>query len=147
MDKVNLIYIGKKPFKKDTVTNSRLIFPKGKPVAVPSDVAWRLLAHPAVWIRADEYDSYLQEQAQLEEQQLQDELERLRLEEINRQKRDMTCGDYGDLGRLTAAQLRTLVEGAGLDVAPQGAQEKVDAFRLRVRDALREKIVAEGGAQ
>lgn len=58
----------------------------------------------------------------------------------------MSCGDYGDIGKFTAAQLRTLVEGAELDIAPQAAQEKVDDFRLRVRDALRAKLAAEGDA-
>lgn len=144
MEKVELIYIGKKPFKKDTVTNSRLIFPKGKPVAVPSDTAWRLLAHPTVWIRADEMKGHLKALDEQEAQRLQDEIERRQLDEIERLKRDMVCGEYGDIGKLTAAQLRTLVEGAELAVEPQGAQEKVDDFRLRVRDALREKIAAEG---
>jgi len=131
MEKINLVYIGPKPFKKDTVTGSRLLFPRGKPVATPSDVAWRLLAHPLVWMR---------------EEAIREAEEQARRDELERQKRDMNCGEYGDIGRLTAAQLRTLVEGAELDVQPQGAQEKVDVYRLRVRDALRAKIAAEGEA-
>lgn len=146
MDKVNLVYIGQKPFKKDTVTGSRLLFPRGKPVATPSDVAWRLLAHPTVWIREDCMSEWQAEQERQQAEVRQAAEERERLDELERQKRDMNCGDYGDLGRLTAAQLRTLVEGAELDVPAQGAQEKVDAYRLRVRDALRAKIAAEGEA-
>lgn len=146
MEKVNLVYIGPKPFKKDTVTGSRLLFPRGKPVPTPFDVAWRLLAHPTVWIREDEIPGWQEEQARLADQARLDAEERARLEELERQKRDMTCGVYGDIGRLTGTQLRTLIEGAELDIPPQGAQEKVDAFRLRVRDALRAKIAAEGEA-
>lgn len=146
MEKINLVYIGPKPFKKDTVTGSRLLFPRGKPVSTPSDVAWRLLAHPKVWIREDEMAEWSNEQERQREAVRQAAEEQARLDELERQKRDMNCGNYGDLGRLTAAQLRTLVEGAELDVQPQGAQEKVDAYRLRVRDALRAKIAAEGEA-
>lgn len=144
MEKVELVYIGKKPFKKDTVTNSRLIFPKGQAVSTPSDIAWRLLAHPTVWIKKEDYKGHLKDLEALEAQRLKDNEERLRLEELERQKRDMLCGEYGDIGKLTAPQLRTLIEGAELVIDPQGAQEKVDEFRLRVRDALREKIAAEG---
>ncbi|HED3065087.1 TPA: hypothetical protein R4057_002040 [Kluyvera ascorbata] len=146
MEKINLVYIGPKPFKKDTVTGSRLLFPRGKPVATPSDVAWRLLAHPLVWIREDEIAEWGAEQERLREEAIREAEEQARRDELERQKRDMNCGEYGDIGRLTAAQLRTLVEGAELDVQPQGAQEKVDVYRLRVRDALRAKIAAEGEA-
>lgn len=144
MEKVDLVYIGKKKFKKDTVTGSRLMFPQGKVVPTPADVAFRLLAHPDVWIRADDLKGYQEEQARLSAQALLDEEDRQRRAELEQQKRDMTCGEYGDLGKMTAAQLRTLVEGAELVIESQGAQEKVDAFRLRVRDALRAKIAADG---
>ncbi|HED2522700.1 TPA: hypothetical protein R4Y92_001438 [Klebsiella aerogenes] len=146
MDKVDLIYIGEKPFKKDTVTGSRLIFPKGKTVPTPADVAWRLLAHPKVWIRADEMAGWAEEQERLNEARRLEEEEAERLAEEERQKRDMHCGVYGDIGRLTSAQLRTLVEGTELNIQPQGSQEKVDAYRLRVRDALRAKIGQEENA-
>ena len=140
MDKITVVYIGPKPFKKDTLTGSRLMFPKGQPVATPSDVAWRLLAHPAVWIRAEDYPDWQSNRAEYEARLQEDEDARQRLEAEAQLKMDMTCGEYGDIGRLTAAQLRTLVEGAELVLDPQGAQEKVDAFRLRVRDALRARL-------
>ncbi len=143
MEQIALIYIGKKPFKKDTVTGSGTIFPQGKPVPVSADIAYRLLKHPTVWINAafqQEYQERLQREAE-EQQRIQDELDAR--EQLEKQKRDMTCGEYGDLGKMTGAQLKTLVEGAELEIAPMAAQEKVDEFRLRVRDALRAKIAVE----
>ena len=146
MEKVDIVYIGEKPFKKDTVTGSRLIFPKGKNVPTPADVAWRLLAHPKVWIRADEMDGWTREQERQNEERRLAEQAAARFAEEERQKRDMHCGVYGDIGRLTSTQLRTLIEGTDLDIPSQGSQEKVDTFRLRVRDALRAKIAQEDKA-
>ncbi|HEI8401586.1 TPA: hypothetical protein SLE31_003395 [Citrobacter freundii] len=146
MDKIDLVYIGPKRIKHDTLTGSHLLFPRGKSVPTPADIAQRMLQHPTVWIEADKVADWRKREA--------DEAETVRLaaeaallrEEEERKRRDMNCGDYGDIGKFTAAQLRTLVEGAELDIPQQSAQEKVDDFRLRVRDALREKLAAEGDA-
>ncbi|EPJ4167648.1 hypothetical protein [Citrobacter freundii] len=146
MDKIDLVYIGPKRIKRDTLTGSHLLFPRGKSVPTPADIAQRMLQHPTVWIEADKVADWRKREA--------DEAETVRLaaeaallrEEEERKRRDMNCGDYGDIGKFTAAQLRTLVEGAELDIPQQSAQEKVDDFRLRVRDALREKLAAEGDA-
>ncbi|EOZ2732812.1 hypothetical protein ACHHZ2_12510 [Citrobacter freundii complex sp. 2024EL-00237] len=146
MDKIDLVYIGPKRIKHDTLTGSHLLFPRGKSVPTPADIAQRMLQHPTVWIEADKVADWRKREA--------DEAEAVRLaaeaallrEEEERKRRDMNCGDYGDIGKFTAAQLRTLVEGAELDIPQQSAQEKVDDFRLRVRDALREKLAAEGDA-
>lgn len=143
MEQIALIYIGKKPFKKDTVTGSGTIFPQGKPVPVAADIAYRLLKHPTVWINAANQQEYQERLAREEEEQLRIQSELVALEKFELEKRDMTCGEYGDLGKMTGAQLKTLVEGAELDIAPMAAQEKVDEFRLRVRDALRAKIAVE----
>lgn len=146
MDKIDLVYIGPKRIKHDTLTGSHLLFPRGKSVPTPADIAQRMLQHPTVWIEADKVADWRKREA--------DEAEAVRLaaeaallrEEEERKRRDMNCGDYGDIGKFTAAQLRTLVEGAELDILQQSAQEKVDDFRLRVRDALRAKLVAEEDA-
>lgn len=144
MDKIDLVYIGPKRIKHDTLTGSHLLYPRGKAVPTPADIAQRMLQHPTVWIEADKVADWRKREAdEAEATRLAAEAALLR-EEEERKRRDMNCGDYGDIGKFTAAQLRTLVEGAELDIAPQAAQEKVDDFRLRVRDALREKLVAEG---
>ena len=144
MDKIDLVYIGPKRIKRDTLTGSHLLFPRGKPVPTPADVAQRMLQHPTVWIEAHNLQEWRERELQASEAARQAAEAALLREAEERERRDMNCGDYGDIGKFTAAQLRTLVEGAELDIAPQGAQEKVDTFRLRVRDALRAKLAAEG---
>jgi hypothetical protein len=57
-----------------------------------------------------------------------------------------------DLAKLSAVQLATLVEAEELPDLVKGAQEKVDAFRARVRDAINAKQAAastkqEGGTE
>ncbi|MFU1851457.1 hypothetical protein [Citrobacter portucalensis] len=146
MEKIPLVYIGPKKIKKDTLTGSHLLFPRGKAVPTPVDIATRMLQHPTVWIEEKSLQEWRDREAQqAEEARLAAEAALLQAEE-ERARRDMSCGDYGDIGKFTGAQLRTLVEGAELDIAPQAAQEKVDDFRLRVRDALRAKLAAEGDA-
>ena len=49
-----------------------------------------------------------------------------------------------DLAKMTSAQLATLVEGEDLDIEPQGPQEKVPEYRVRVRDALKAKLAEQG---
>ena len=144
MDKIDLVYIGPKRIKRDTLTGSHLLFPRGKTVPTPADVAQRMLQHPTVWIEAHNLQEWRERELQASEAARQAAEAALLREAEERERRDMNCGDYGDIGKFTAAQLRTLVEGAELDIAPQGAQEKVDTFRLRVRDALRAKLAAEG---
>lgn len=52
-----------------------------------------------------------------------------------------------DLAKLTSAQLNTLIEGEDLGIEQKGPQEKVDDFRVRVRDALKAKQAAEQGGE
>lgn len=51
-------------------------------------------------------------------------------------------GTIIDISKFTVAQLITLAEAQELGVQ-KGAQEKADAFRVRVRDAYREKIAVQ----
>lgn len=145
-DKIAVVYIGDKPSKKDTVTGSRMVFPRHTPVDVESHIAMQLLAFPTVWIHAEllagelaRQETIAQLAAQEADRQAQ-EAARLAAEQ------SMVVGER-DLAKLTSAQLATLVEGEALGIDPQGPQEKVGEFRLRVRDALRaEAVVEPGGA-
>ncbi|MFJ5507881.1 hypothetical protein [Pectobacterium jejuense] len=47
--------------------------------------------------------------------------------------------DDVDLAKLTSVQLATLVEAEDLADLRQGAQEKADDFRARVREAIKAK--------
>ena len=49
-DKIAVVYIGDKPSKKDTVTGSRLVFPRHTAVDVESHIAMQLLEFPTVWV-------------------------------------------------------------------------------------------------
>lgn len=136
---IDLVYIGDKPVKKDTVTLSDLIFPRFEPVPTPADIALRLLRFPAVWCKASDLQSV---KAEREAAQIaaEEEAERLAQEEAaRREAEDMTVEGFGDIGKLTSAKARTLVEAEGLDIE-QGAQESIGDFRIRVRDALKAKL-------
>lgn len=145
-DKIAVVYIGEKPSKKDTVTGSRLVFPRHVPVDIESHIAMQLLEFPSVWIRAEHLADELerQEQAALAAAA---ELER-QAEEAARlaEEQSMVVGGR-DLSKLTSTQLATLVVGEDLDITPQGAQEKVGDYRLRVRDALKAKQAAGQGGE
>lgn len=141
---IDLVYIGDKPVKKDTVTLSDLIFPRFEPVPTPADIALRLLRFPAVWRKASDLPS-VKEEYEAAQKAAEEEAERLAAEEAARlAAENMIVEPYGDIGKLTSAKARTLVEAEGLDIE-QGAQESIGDFRIRVRDALKAKVAAAAG--
>lgn len=145
-DKIAVVYIGEKPSKKDTVTGSRLVFPRHVPVDIESHIAMQLLEFSSVWIRAEHLADELERQ-ELVALAAAAELER-QAEAAARlaEEQSMVVGGR-DLSKLTSTQLATLVVGEDLDITPQGAQEKVGDYRLRVRDALKAKQAAGQGGE
>lgn len=142
-DKIAVVYIGDKPSKKDTVTGSRLVFPRHTAVDVESHIAMQLLEFPSVWRRYEELGDVKAKQEALEQAAL-DEAERLAAEQARlAEEQSMVVGER-DLAKMTSAQLATLVEGEDLDIEPQGPQEKVPEYRVRVRDALKAKLAEQG---
>ncbi|QXB98613.1 hypothetical protein [Aeromonas sp. FDAARGOS 1418] len=142
-DKIAVVYIGDKPSKKDTVTGSRLVFPRHIAVDVESHIAMQLLEFPTVWIRHEALAGELARQETAAEMEAQ-ELERLAAEAARlAEEQSMVVGER-DLAKMTSAQLATLVEGEELDIEPQGPQEKVSEYRVRVRDALKAKLAEQG---
>lgn len=138
-DKIAVVYIGNKLSKKDTVTGSRLVFPRHTAVDVESHIAMQLLEFPSVWRRTEELGDVKAQQEALEQAEIE-EAERLAAEQARlAEEQSMVVGDR-DLAKLTSAQLATLVEGEDLTVEPQGPQEKVPEYRVRVRDALKAKL-------
>lgn len=143
-EKISITYIGGKKQKRDTVTGSRLIFPRLKPVDVDSDIAHQLLAFPSVWVESARADAALNQQASDEEAKAAlaaAELARLQAEAAANSWVVTIGGEDVDLAKLTSAQLATLVESEDLDLT-KGAQEKVDDFRARVREAIKAKAEA-----
>lgn len=137
-DTINLVYIGSKPVKKDTVYGTHLNFPAGVPIPVPVESAVKLLDHPDVWVKEDDYSAVndAQEQAELQAIKEAAAIEQARQEELKRTS--LVTEKYGDLGKFTSVKLKTIVEAEGLDLTmAQG--EKVADFARRVCDALAEK--------
>lgn len=145
-DKIAVVYIGPKEVKRDTLTGSRLLFPRLQPVDVECAIAQILLDHPTVWVRAENL-AEVKAQAQ---KAAEEAAEQVRLKaEADAAAAEAACMVVGDvdLAKLTSAKLATLVEREDLGLQ-QDATEKVDDFRIRVRDALRAKqAAAEEGAE
>ena len=142
-DKIAVVYIGDKPSKKDTVTGSRLAFPRHTAVDVESHIAMQLLEFPTVWIRHEALAGELERQ-ETTAQAAAEEQERLAAEQARlAEVQSMVVGER-DLAKMTSAQLATLVEGEDLDIEPQGPQEKVPEYRVRVRDAPKAKLAEQG---
>ncbi|MGL1062935.1 hypothetical protein [Vibrio vulnificus] len=140
MSKVSIVYIGPKPKKKDTVTGSRLVFPRHTPVLVDEDIAYQLLDFPSVWITQDNLEHHLKivdEREQAEARKLQAKEEAERAEQLEASMVVTLNSEEIDLAKLNSAKLKTLIAANELDIAPKSAQEDVDNFRLRVRDHIR----------
>ncbi len=148
-NKIAVVYIGLKEKKRDTITGSRLVFPRHKPVDVESAIAHQLLDFPTVFIRHDELESTLnlQQASEQEHAELTAQLiEQAKLEAAKNSFVLKIGGDEVDIAKLTSVQLATLVESEDLDIK-QGAQEKVDDFRARVREAIQAKSAASTEAE
>lgn len=139
-NKISIVYIGPKQKKKDTVTGSRLVFQRHKPVLVEQDIAYQLLDFPSVWISEEELEDHLKiiaerEQAEARKQQ---ELEAAAQKEQYQASMEVSLkGELIDLAKLNSAKLKTLVAAHELDIAPKSAQEDVDTYRIRIRDHIR----------
>lgn len=143
---IDLVYIGDKPVKKDTVTLSDLAFPRMEPVPTPAEIAHRLLRYPDVWRKASELENVKREQEAVAKA-AEEEAARLAAEEAARiESESMVVEPFGDLAKMTGPQLKTLCEGEDLELV-KGAQESVPDFRLRVRDALKAKVDAAKDAE
>lgn len=139
---ISICYIGNKPTKKDTITGSRMVFPRMVPVDVETALAVQLLDYPTVWVRAEQAKGALaaQEQAELDAVAAAAALEAQEAARLAAES--FVVGDT-DLGKMTSAQLTTFCVANDLNIT-QGAREPVDDFRTRVRDAFR--AAAEGNA-
>lgn len=148
-NKIAVVYIGLKEKKRDTITGSRLVFPRHKPVEVESAIAHQLLDFPTVFIRHDELENTLNRQHASEQEQAERVMQLAALAQSEATKNSFVLkmgSDDVDIAKLTSVQLATLVEAEDLDIK-QGAQEKVDDFRVRVREAIQAKSAARTEAE
>ena len=138
MSKISITYVGNKPSKKDTVTGSRLVFPKGKPVEVDEDIAYRLLDYPQVWVPSNEAEDVIKAQeakAEELEKRKQAELERLANEAKANSVIAIVEGHEKDITKFTKKQLATLEVAHDLVIADESKTD-TKAYRLAVRDEL-----------
>ncbi|HDL7455100.1 TPA: hypothetical protein PXN90_000039 [Yersinia enterocolitica] len=148
-NKIAVVYIGPKEKKRDTITGSRLVFPRHKPVDVESAIAHQLLDFPTVFIRHDELESTLNLQQASEQEHADLAAQLIAQAKLEAAKNSFVLkigSDEVDIAKLTSVQLATLVESEDLDIK-QGAQEKVDDFRVRVRAAIQTKNAASTEAE
>ncbi|EOW7153605.1 TPA: hypothetical protein ACPZQZ_001960 [Yersinia enterocolitica] len=144
-DKIAVVYIGPKEKKRDTVTGSRLIFPRHEPVEIDSALAYQLLEYPTVFVRQEVLKDVLAKQAEQVKVRAEHEAYLLELAASDAQENSfvLMVGDAEmDIAKLTSVQLATLIESEELDLK-QAAQERVDDFRVRVRDAVKEKYATQ----
>lgn len=148
-NKIAVVYIGPKEKKRDTITGSRLVFPRHKPVDVESAIAHQLLDFPTVFIRHDELESTLNLQQASEQEHADLAAQLIAQAKLEAAKNSFVLkigSDEVDIAKLTSVQLATLVESEDLDIK-QGAQEKVDDYRVRVREAIQTKNAASTEAE
>ncbi len=79
--KTNIVYIGSKPFKKDTVCGTRLVFKQLDPVPVDNDLLQRFLSYPKVWVLESELKDVIE---RLEAEQEAEQQKRLAAEEAEK---------------------------------------------------------------
>ncbi|HBZ9867358.1 TPA: hypothetical protein MND73_004288 [Salmonella enterica subsp. houtenae] len=145
-EKIAITYIGEKNIKRDTITGSRAVFPRHQPVHVDSNVAYQLLEFPDVWVRYEQLEETLRQQEgarQRRDEQLAQQREKEALLAAENSFVVNVQGDELDISKYTSAMLNTLCESEELDLK-QGAQEKVDDFRIRVREALKARSTRDG---
>jgi len=140
MSKIDIVYIGNKPKKKDTVTGSRLVFPRHKSVSVESDIAERLLDYPEVWVLKEDAEKVIAKQEAKAE---------AIAEELEKQKKAQESADLEqsmivlvneeqlDIAKYSSRQLDTLVEAEDLTIVVN--KKPVAKYREAIRDILREK--------
>ncbi|GGI85739.1 hypothetical protein GCM10007978_24250 [Shewanella hanedai] len=138
MSKIEIVYIGNKPIKKDTVTCSRLVFSRHDPVAVDNDVGQRLLEYPTVWVLKDNLGEVLKKQEQ--QDQLLAEAKAVEAANQAKQQKDesylVTINDEEiDIAKYSSRQLDTLVEAEDLVITVP--KKPVQPYRDAVRDSLR----------
>ncbi|EBY9279748.1 TPA: hypothetical protein N3G98_004471 [Salmonella enterica subsp. enterica serovar Denver] len=149
-DKISVVYIGHKKQKRDTVTGSRIIFPRLEPVSVSSSVAYQLLNFPSVFVRESDLQATLDREQEAERIR-QEEEEQQKLELVRQQEASSFVvtvnGEKTDISKFTSVQLITLCEAEELLLKKEQG-EKVENFRLRVRDALKSREAdTDGGTE
>ncbi|MGL4638542.1 MAG: hypothetical protein ACRCVX_02270 [Shewanella sp.] len=142
---VEVMYIGPKSVKTDTVTGYRpqLRFPRLEPVPVPEVIAQTLFAYPDVWIPCtdENINAVKSSDAALLEAQAKSEAEAEAMQKAEEDDADTMVnvdGEQVDLGKYTFPQLATFSEAHDLNVTREPEEPKPELVK-RIRDAYRAK--------
>ncbi len=135
---VNLVYIGAKPEKRDTTYGSGLVFPAGEAIPVPTEFVPKLLKHKDVWVKESDYAAVKKQQAADAKAAEEAAIAAEAALKAKLEAESLEVETYGDLGKLTSAKLKTIVESEGLSLSINPG-ETVKDFAYRVRDALKAK--------
>lgn len=141
MSKVQIVYIGPKERKRDTITGSRQVFPRLKPIEVTEEAAAILLRFENTFVHVDELDGKLKEheEAEAKKAALEEELKKqAKLEAEQASFLVNIGGEDVDISKLAAAKIHTHIVAAGLDIKGQQSGESADDYRKRVRAELKE---------
>ena len=139
-DKISIAYIGPKPKKKDTVTGSRLVFIRNKPMDVEESIATRLLDFPKVWVLGEDVKAAIKAQKEKEAKKQKEAEELLKAQKQEQADANMMViinGETLDISKYTSKQLVTVIEAEELEV--ETAKSPIEPYRLAIRNALREK--------
>ena len=140
MSKVQIVYIGPKERKRDTITGSRQVFPRLKPIEVTEEAAAILLRFENTFVHIDELDGKLKEhkEAEAKKAALEEELKKqAKLEAEQASFLVNIGGEDVDISKLAAAKIHTHIVAADLDIKSQQSGESAEDYRKRVRAELK----------
>ncbi|HGY9574921.1 TPA: hypothetical protein ACOJPC_003129 [Vibrio fluvialis] len=145
--KLAVVYLGPKKEKRIARGGLRLTFPIGSAVEVEEQIAFDLLRHSTVFASPEEAEKQIKARLAADE-----ESERRRAELAEQQAKEAVLNSYlvkidgetVDISKFTKAKLATVIQAESLNVDAnkpeiKEGEEKQDALRNRVREALHEK--------
>ncbi|MDF2185244.1 hypothetical protein O1O06_10715 [Grimontia hollisae] len=137
----SIVYVGPKDVKRDTVTGSRLVFPRLKPMEVTDEQAARLLRFEQVFVPQTALKAFLEAEKAKEQAEAEAKAKANAEAKSRQEAMDMTVtilGELVDVSKMSGPKLATWVESIdGLEADPKGPQETMPDYRKRVRDAVR----------
>ncbi|NRA62142.1 MAG: hypothetical protein HRU25_14840 [Psychrobium sp.] len=140
MAKVNVVYIGEKAVKKDTITGSRLRFVRNQPVAIDDDIASKLLMYPDVWVLEDDAKACIAKRKKTlkEQDEIQKDKEKALADAQLCESFVVSIDEeFVDLEKFTSGKLATIVEAQDLVITQK--KSPIEEYRRAIREALHVK--------
>jgi len=138
MSKLSITYIGDKQEKPDTVTNSRYVFPRLKPVEVEAELAYRLLKYASVWVLSEDAEDIIAAKEAKDaaiKEKLEEEAKQAQKKVIDENMMVIVGDDIIDIAKYSSKQLETLAVANDLIITTK--VKPVAPYRKAIRDELR----------